>query len=163
MHRLIALLVLAGCAAQSPAPVTGFRDPNAQVYSNAVLDSAKLVGRWTQVAEFADARAPACRRGSAEVSGGAKGLSIAATLCLNGVLTRFSGPLAAVGPGRFAPPQGEVWWVLWADVGYRTLVIGTPSGRFGFILNRDGPLPDDRLRAAREVLEWNGYAPSRLR
>jgi apolipoprotein D and lipocalin family protein len=56
-----------------------------------------------------------------------------------------------------------VWWVLWADVGYRTLAIGTPSGRFGFILNRGGDLPADRMRAAREVLEWNGYGIGRLR
>ena len=44
----------------------------------------------------------------------------------------------------------------------RTLVIGTPSGEMGFILNRDGRLPADRLAAAREILEWNGYDLERL-
>jgi apolipoprotein D and lipocalin family protein len=163
VHRLIAVLLLAGCAADAPAPVLGFRDPGTQVYSNAVLDNAKLVGRWTQVAEFAAPDAPACRLGGAEITGGATGLTLDASLCLNGVQTRFSGPLAAAGPGRFTPPKGEAWWVLWADVGYRTLAIGTPSGRFGFILNRDGALPADRARAAREVLDWNGYDIAQLR
>jgi apolipoprotein D and lipocalin family protein len=31
------------------------------------------------------------------------------------------------------------------------------------ILNRSGDLPADRLKAAREVLEWNGYDLGRMR
>ncbi len=162
MHRLIALVLLAGCAA-TPASVAGYRNPGKQIYSNAVLDNDKLVGRWVQVAEFAPPGAPACTPGGAEIARGTAGLTLAANLCLGGQKTGFSGPLAVAGPGRFAPPKGEVWWVLWADVGYRTLVIGTPSGRFGFILDKGGDLPGDRMRAAREVLEWNGYDLARLR
>ena len=57
----------------------------------------------------------------------------------------------------------QPWWVLWADTDYRTLVIGTPSGAFGFVLNRGGLLPEDRLRSAREVLAWNRYDLALLR
>lgn len=163
MYRLIALLLLAGCVAKTPAPVTGYRNPATQIYSNAVLENEKLVGNWVQVAEFAPQGAPTCTKGGAEISRSANGLALAAQLCLAGVKTPFSGPLVAVGPGRFAPPSGEAWWVIWADVGYRTLVVGTPSGRFGFILNRGGDLPVDRMRAAQEVLDWNGYDLARLR
>lgn len=163
MYRLIALVLLAGCVAKAPATVTGFRNPAKQIYSNAVLENDKLVGRWVQVAEFAPQDAPACKPGGAEIGRGANGLTVAARLCLGGAAVAFSGPLAVAGPGRFTPPGGEVWWVLWADVGYRTLVIGTPSGQFGFILNRGGDLPADRMRAAREVLDWNGYDLARLR
>jgi apolipoprotein D and lipocalin family protein len=163
MYRLIALILLAGCVAKTPAPITGYRKPGTQIYSNAVLENDKLVGKWVQVAEFAPLDAPACTKGGADISQGANGLAVAARLCLGGVQTPVSGPLVAVGPGRFAPPSCEAWWVIWADVGYRTLVIGTPSGRMGFILNRGGDLPADRLRAAREVLDWNGYDLARLR
>jgi apolipoprotein D and lipocalin family protein len=163
MYRLIALAVLAGCVAKSPSPSAGFRDTSAQIYSNAVLENQRLAGRWVQVAEFANQGAADCRFGGADISDTGSGLAIAARLCLDGVSTAFSGPLALAGPGRFAPRTGAPWWVLWADVGYRTLVIGTPSGGFGFILNRGGDLPSDRLRAAREVLAWNGYDLSRLR
>ena len=162
MHRLIAFALLAACA-DMPASVVGFRNPSKQIYSNAVLENDKLVGRWVQVAEFAPQDAPACTPGGAEIVRGAGGLTLVANLCLGGQKVGFSGPLAVAGPGRFAPPKGEVWWVLWADVGYRTLVIGTPSGRFGFILNKGADLPADRLRAAREVLQWNGYDLARLR
>lgn len=159
MYRLIALVFLMGCVA-TPPPMAGFRKPGTQIYSNAVLVPDRLIGDWVQVAEFAAPGAAPCAKGKARI---APGLRVEADLCLNGVPTRFSGPLVAAGPGRFTPPGGEVWWVLWADVGYRTLAIGTPSGRFGFILNRGGNLPRDRMTAAREVLEWNGYAVSRLR
>lgn len=55
-------------------------------------------------------------------------------------------------------------WVLWVDEGYRTMALGTPSGRFGMILERGaGPTPSDRNAAAREILAWNGYALQRLR
>ncbi len=66
------------------------------------------------------------------------------------------------GPGRFVIGD-QLWWVLWADADYRTLAIGTPSGQFGLILNRDGALPPDRLRAAREIFDFNGYDIARLR
>ncbi|MGO4907702.1 lipocalin family protein [Pseudorhodobacter sp. W20_MBD10_FR17] len=163
MYRLIALFFLAACVAKTPATVTGYRKPDTQIYSNAVLENDRLVGQWVQVAEFAPHDAPACSKGGADISRSAAGLAIVARLCLGGVSTAFSGPLAVAGPGRFTPPVGEAWWVVWADVGYRTLVIGTPSGRFGFILNRGGDLPGDRMHAAREVLDWNGYDLARLR
>jgi apolipoprotein D and lipocalin family protein len=60
-------------------------------------------------------------------------------------------------PGRFAVDGMDDWWVLWADGDYRTLVIGTPSGRFGFVLNRESLLPADRLRAVRDIVRFNGY------
>ena len=67
-----------------------------------------------------------------------------------------------VGPGRFqVPGQPAPWWVLWADVDYRTLVIGSPDGRVGFMINRGG-FPADRIIAAREILDFNGYDLKRL-
>ena len=93
----------------------------------------------------------------------AAGLGLAARLCLAGKSTSLSGKLTPAGPGRFALAGQPDWWILWADVGYRTLVIGTPSGAFGFVLNRGSNLPSDRLAAAREVLDWNGYDLTKLR
>lgn len=163
MYRLIALILLAGCVAKAPATVTAFRKPGTPIYSNAVLEYDRLAGSWVQVAGFAAPDAAACPMGQAAITTTPSGLGVSAQLCLGGAATAFSGPLKVIGPGRFAPPKGEPWWVIWADVDYRTLVIGTPSGRFGFILNRGGSLPADRMRAAREVLDWNGYNLAYLR
>ncbi|MEM7518126.1 MAG: lipocalin family protein, partial [Planctomycetota bacterium] len=67
-----------------------------------------------------------------------------------------------VGPGRLTVrldgvPFGADYWVLWVDESYRTAVIGVPSGRAGWILNREPTISPDRLTAALEVLTFNGY------
>ncbi len=54
------------------------------------------------------------------------------------------------------------WWVLWVDSGYRTLAIGTPDGRFGFVLDR-GRIGPDRLVAAAEIFDFNGYSKARFK
>lgn len=165
MHRLIRLLplaLLAACSAPGSDRPATYRNTGTEIYSNAVLDPARLTGDWQQVGAFGpaggDCRPDGVRFGAP--AGGA--LPVTARLCLGGQVQRLAGQMALVGPGRMQPQGGqgaisEPWWVLWADVNDRTLVIGTPSGGMGFILNRGGPLPPDRLTAAREILDWNGY------
>lgn len=163
MPRVVAVLLLLAACGAPPLPEARFR-AQVPIYSNATLASARLAGQWHQSATFAMPGAPACRAGGASI---APDLATTATLCLNGQTTRFQGTLRPSGPGRVvlsgapAPLDGE-WWVLWADVDYRTLAIGTPDGRFGMVLNRNGPVPPDRMAAARELFDFNGYDLSRL-
>ncbi|MFZ1481687.1 MAG: lipocalin, partial [Paracoccaceae bacterium] len=65
------------------------------------------------------------------------------------------------GPGRLAVSDMADWWVIWVDSGYRTLAIATPDGSFGFVLDR-GRIGADRLAAAAEVFDFNGYVRGRL-
>ena len=72
------------------------------------------------------------------------------------------------GPARLkvsfpsVPFGASDYWVLWVDEGYRTAVVGAPNGKSGWILNRDPQIPTDRLNAAREILDFNGYDLDRL-
>lgn len=166
---LALLTLMMGCT-NGPTPQVGYRATGTPIYSNAVFQLDRLAGRWVQVADFAPAEAGACAARGLTVTPGAAGqLTIDADLCLGAERRRYLGPAATSGPGRIrlaaTDPTGigAEWWVLWVDTDYRTLVVGTPSGSFGMILNRTGVLPPDRLTAAREVLEWNGYDLSRLR
>lgn len=156
MRRLALLLLLAACGrAEAPVPAV-FRDSAAPIYSNAVFDAGLLSGDWRQVGAFGEACAP----GGVSFAGG----TLNARLCLNGREQVLSGPFTVIGPGRILPPGGtEPWWILWIDVGERSMAIGTPSGAFGFLLDREGAIPPDRLAAAREIFDWNGYDVSRLR
>lgn len=160
MKPLVALGIMLGLAAcvgpGAGLPEGAFRPAGGQIYSSAVLDRSKLPGRWQQVGTFG---AKGCRAGGVEIRGDGRA---AYRLCLNGRDVRGSGRLEPVGPGRFAI-AGQEWWVLWADGDYRTLVIGTPSGGFGFVLNRGGAISGDRMTAAREILEWNGYDMGQFR
>ena len=169
MYRLIPLLIaaalgLAACAPKTPEPKPIYRKPGTQIYSIAAFDPARLAGRWTQVAAFGP-EAQTCRPGGMEVARDGDRNTATLRLCLSGAEIARHGALTPTGPGRLAMAgEDEPWWVIWVDTDYRTLVIGTPSGRFGFILNRSGgSLSPDRLRAAREILDWNGYDVTRLR
>jgi apolipoprotein D and lipocalin family protein len=165
MYRVALLLALlaSGCAT---APQSGFRAQESNIYSTAVVDAARLNGRWSQVADFVPKGAAACSAGGVQVEAG---LRVKADLCLGGKRTGFSGQAEMTGPGRLrligADPDsiGAELWVLWVDADYRTLVVGTPDGQFGFVLNRDPVLPADRMKAAQEILAWNGYDLARLR
>ncbi len=159
MHRLrlLALLALTACAAPPAPPQGAFRPAGAPIWSSAQLDPARLAGEWRQVAGFG---AEGCRPGGVTISGRAA-LTAAFRLCLSGRDWTGAGPMQAAGPGRFTV-GGRPWWVLWADADYRTLVIGTPDGSFGFVLDRSGTAAPDRMRAAREILDWNGYDLARL-
>lgn len=165
MYRLILVtLFLYACTPTAdPIALGRYRPADAPMYSNAVLDGSRLVGRWVQVADFA-VKDTDCAPGGVEISQSGAGLHVAYRLCLSAAQVAGAGAMQPDGPGRFVVPgQPGPWWVLWADADYRTLVIGTPSGRLGFILNRDGALPGDRLTAAREILDWNGYDLRQLR
>lgn len=148
------VLALVACAPKPLAPSGPYRTAGAPIWSNAQFESSRMVGRWQQSAGFG--ATAGCSAGGADIGGQAGTLTLAARLCLSGQDVRLSGPMSATGPGRFRV-DGQDWWVIWVDTDYRTLAIGTPSGAFGFILNRGGALPPDRLRAAREIFDFNGY------
>jgi apolipoprotein D and lipocalin family protein len=156
--RLVALLLLAACApkhAASPA----FRAADAPIWSAAAFQAGQVAGTWRQVAAF-QSKGASCSSGAIEITPEAGGLRLTGSLCLAGRVETVSGLAEPVGPGRLRI-KGEDWWVLWVDSGYRTMAIGTPSGRFGFILDR-GAIPGDRLEAAREIFDFNGYRTEAL-
>jgi apolipoprotein D and lipocalin family protein len=155
---LAAVLVLAACAAKPPASL-GFRPADAPIWSAAAFVPSQAAGTWRQVAGFQPDGAD-CGAGAIEITPEAGGLRLKGSLCLAGVLRNVSGLAQPTGPGRLTV-AGEEWWILWVDTGYRTMAIGTPSGRFGFILDR-GAIPGDRLTAAREIFDFNGYRTAAL-
>jgi apolipoprotein D and lipocalin family protein len=153
-------LLLSACVAAPTVP--GYRKPGTDIWSNAVLEVERLAGEWRQVADFAP-RGTRCAPGSLSIQPDAGGISLSGRLCIGGVARDISGQMLASGPGRFMPSgpgfagASSEWWVLWVDTGYRSVVIGTPSGAFGFALDRAPVMPADRRAAAREILDWNGY------
>ncbi len=113
-----------------------------------------------QVAAFAPPDA-ACAGGGVEITPQPEGLQIEGAVCREASLLKVRGLAEPSGQGRFVL-DGTEWWVLWVDSGYRTLAIGTPSGSFGFVLDR-GTIAPDRLQAAREIFDFNGYRAGELR
>lgn len=167
---VLPLLVLAACLPQKDAGDT-YRNPDAPIASTTRLEVARFLGEWHVVARVGAPGDPA-----------ATTPAVLNFMQTGPVLTQrqrfytcndwecvfhdMSGPVHLSGPGRIA---GDVrfrkaeMWVLWVDDGFRTAVVGEPEGRFGWIMEKGGGKPSaDRLKAAREVLAFNGYNLSRL-
>jgi apolipoprotein D and lipocalin family protein len=165
----LALAALAACAAVAP----DYRDTSVQISSVATLDVTRYAGLWYEIARFPVPFQEGCVGTTAEYTLRPDGTIGVLNTCREGVLTgpvrQISGEAVVVGPGRLevkfdsVPFVSAPYWVLWVDEGYRTAVVGVPSGRAGWILNRDPQIPADRLEAARQILDFNGYDLTQLR
>lgn len=157
MHKLIllALVLLAGCVARQAPQVGVFRDSRLPMWSIAQFDAARLAGTWKEAAGFqgADSR---CRPGGLTIRQMEGGLYAEGRLCLGPSSVAIADRLVRSGPGRFRVGDSD-WWVIWVDTDYRTVAMATPSGQFGFVLERTGNLSADRAAAAREIFDFNGY------
>ncbi|WP_099827257.1 lipocalin family protein [Oceaniglobus indicus] len=174
IRALSVVLLLGACAAQpveSPDRSAVYRDGDITIASNALFDPRRFGGTWYEVARYPVAFQAGCVGARSEYTLQAGGTFDIVNTCGDGpsagVARRIEGRARVVGPGRLSVDLDGVatdapYWVLWVDEGYRTAVIGMPSGRAGWILNRDVRIPPDRLAAAREVLAFNGYDLSRM-
>ncbi len=139
-----------------------FRAAAAPIYSAAAFDLSRLEGRWLQAAAFRATTTADCAPGGVEFARSGAGLRASGRLCLSGRQVTVNGAVTPTGPGRFDVAGMGEWWVIWGDGDYRTLAIGTPTGAFGFVLDR-GQISGDRLRAAREIFDFNGYSTDYLK
>ena len=158
-------MLLAGCNAARQPDFSGlYRDPDAPIYSAAVFDQSRFAAEdWDQVAAFLPGPSENCADTGLHFPEKANATQATYRLCLSGALREGGGSVAWQPGGRFALPGiDEELWVLGVEVDYRTVLVGTPSGRLGFILNRGGVLPADRLTAARDIFAFNGYDPGKL-
>jgi len=160
-------MALIACAPRGPqdplAGLPGYRDRTVPIASAALFDPVRFAGTWHEVARFPVPFQSGCSGVTMQFGPGEGGLTVASTCITGQGQTSLTGTAALVGPGRLmvqfpdTPFVAENYWVLWVDESYRTAVIGTPDGRAGWILNRDPAIPQDRLAAAREILDFNGY------
>ena len=143
-----------------------YRDTDVPIRSMAVFDPAAYAGTWYEIASFPVPFQKGCTRTTAQYEVLADGSLGVLNSCrkgtFDGPVDQIAGSARAVGPGRLevrleGVPVVADYWVLWVDEGYRTAVVGVPSGRAGWILNRDPQIPSDRLKAAQDVLAFNGY------
>lgn len=162
----LALLGLGACGAPAPkvTELQGYRDRSALIGVTSRYDAARFDGLWYVRAQFD----PAAPQLSFRLTPGA--MRLGAPACdAAGVCSEVAQDLALrrTGRGQFSVtmPSGErrAFWVLWVDEGFRTAVLGNPDGTFGWIVDRSRTGGGDRIAAAREILDFNGYDVGQLR
>ena len=154
-----AILLLAGCAGASVEPGPALlRDPSVPIASKVDFDPARFVGTWHETEALP---APVdCFAARVEIAPGDRPGTLEERRSCDGREVSRS-PLTHTGMGRLSGPGGgAAEWVLWVDEGYRTAVLGRPDGRGARILDREPGGAPDRARAARTVMEFNGYRPA---
>lgn len=166
-----ALMGVAACSAPPPEPVAvgpSYRDPNALIGVTSRFDAKKFEGVWYVRAGYD----PALGRMAFRMMDTPKGavMRLGVFVCDGaGVCGDYAEdlPTKPLGKGRFAVtmPDGQPreFWVLWVDEGFRTAVLGNKAGSFGWIVDRSTTGGADRIKAAREILDFNGYDVSQLK
>ena len=142
---------------------TSYRDKSLPMASIVGFEPGRYAGLWYEVASFPTPFQAGCKDTTAEYQVTGEGTFRLRNRCLiDGVPETIDGVAELAGPGRLSVklegvPVAADYWVLWVDEGYRTAVVGVPSGRAGWILNRTPEIPADRLAVARDILRFNGY------
>ena len=151
---IFGMTVLGGCASEPAAP--SLRDPKAPISSASLFDGARFGGTWQVVASGV----PGCSGAQNWAWNGRDAYQVSGIDCA-GRTKPLADRVVLTGPGgRMAARTGfggEPIFVMWVDQDYRIAALGTPSGRWGMILSRQSPARPDLLKAAREVLDFNGY------
>lgn len=164
MRRLVfigLLMLLSACG-------SSYRDRDVAMTSMAIFDAEKYAGLWYEIARFPVSFQEGCSNTQADYMPlSADVLKVTNSCFRDGSLSVIEGKATVAGPGRLKVRLGRMpfaadYWVLWVDADYQTAVVGVPSGRAGWILNRTPQISADRLEAARAVLQFNGYDVSQL-
>lgn len=160
---LAVLSVTPGCGFGSRN--TGFRDSSQPLSVTTRADLSALSGPWFLRGHFPGDQSLAMvtflpgQNGSQAVEFRTEGCLLSGD-CTSETRVHTLEPL---GPRRIRDTQtGREYWLVWIDEGLRTAAIGTPDGSFGWVLDRKPTGGDDRIAAAAEILEFNGYDVSKL-
>jgi apolipoprotein D and lipocalin family protein len=148
------LLALAACGgredAAPPEPLS-LRNPAAPLGGTSRFDAGRFAGDWVTRACLGPC---------------APGVSF--TQSLTGAVIENDGSASRAfvpgAPGILRAAEGEeVLVVMWVDEGFRTAAVGRADGSRAAIIDRAPTGGEDRITAAREILDFNGWDVSRLR
>lgn len=158
---LTGLSLLTSCA---DAPAPSYRDTDQPLSVTTRQDAARLAGEWhVRAATPGDAALIAVTYRP----DGPEAFALTRRVCNDSGacdIRRRLYPATPLGQNRWSLGNtgGADWqiWVVWVDADYRTAAIGTPDGGFGWVLDRAATGGEDRVTAARDILEFNGYQTS---
>jgi apolipoprotein D and lipocalin family protein len=160
---LIGALLVGGLVACAPVPTAppaptdiAFRNLSANIGATTRFDPMRFAGDWNVVARFVETGETAAHDVIAVTYQQGKDLIVV-------VASEGAQTYAYDGTAVLRPKQGDPLIIMWVDEGFRTAVLGTPSGRVGYILDRKPNPRKDRLKAATEILKFYGWDTRRLK
>ena len=160
---LVGALLVGGLVACAPVPADPpatsditFRNSSANIGATTRFDPVRFAGDWHVVARFVETGETAAHDVIAVTY--QRGKDRIVIVASEGAQT-----YAYDGTAVLRPKQGEPLIAMWVDEGFRTAVLGTPSGRVGYILDRKPNPRKGRLKATTEILKFYGWDTGRLK
>jgi len=160
---LVGALLVGGLVACAPVPTVPpapsditFGNPSANIGATTRFDPVRFAGDWHVVARFVETGETAAHDVIAVTYQQGKDRIVV-------VASEGAQTYAYDGTAVLRPKQGDPLIIMWVDEGFRTAVLGTPSGRVGYILDRKPNPRKDRLKAATEILKFYGWDTRRLK
>lgn len=154
VFAVLCSLVLLGCAGGEP---DSFRDTDRPISASSRFDADAFSGEWLLAASFTPSRLEPVRVALVP--------ELSQIRVTSDEVPQIAGVYRQGVPGELIPlnTDSERLIVMWVDEDYDTAAIGTVSGSFGAILDRDGILPTDRARATRDILAFYGWDVAKLK
>lgn len=146
---LVLTLGLAGCA--MPPPSGDLRDTGAVLAGTTRFDKSRFAGDWQTVACIGT-----CARAVQYVVATDDAFVRVADGASDGFDISAPGVLRARG-------GGQTLVVMWVDDGFRTAAVGDADGSWAAVIDRARPGGADRVKAATEILDFNGWDVSQMR
>ena len=160
---LVGALLVGGLVACAPVPTVPpapsditFRNSSANIGATTRFDPVRFAGDWHVVARFVETGETVAHDVIAVTYQQGKDRIVV-------VASEGAQTYAYDGTAVLRPKQGDPLIIMWVDEGFRTAVLGTPSGRVGYILDRKPNPRKDRLKAATEILKFYGWDTRRLK
>jgi len=150
-----------------------YRDQSVAMAVETGLDLNRYLGKWYEIARFANRFEKGCQGVTAEYSWQDDGTIKVSNTCHEGTP---DGPVQVVdgvgqveGPGKLSinfvswlPFAKGDYWVLYVDEAYSVAAVGAPNGRTGWILARSPKISKARFQVALSALAKNGYDVSKI-
>lgn len=167
----LGLLILGGCASGAVTPGKTFRDVgqplSVTTRGNGMTD---MSGPWFIRAHFPNDGSAAMVTFLPEYQGGEavevrrEGCNLSGDCEAEAYVLRAE----ALGQNRWrlsgdSRDGPDELWVIWVDDGFRTAAIGAPDGSYGWIIDRRAEGGADRVKAAADILAFNGYDVARMK
>ncbi len=166
---LVPLLILAGCVTQPD-----YRSAETPPDTVASVDIERYAGLWYEIARYPNSFQQDCDGVTAEYTLREDDKITVTNTCRlgderssRGVARVIEGSEGANLKVKFAPEwvpfaEGD-YWILDLDADYRHALVGSPSGKYLWILSRTPQLADNIMAGIKARAETLGYATEPLR